>query len=171
VFCGFTGLTQEGLNGLQLHTLVHPEDADSCRDHLARLFAGEMPSYIGELRLLKQNRELWVHLSANVIRDDHNCPLYGLATINDITEQRRARQRLERQTAYLLALFENSPVAIVAVDAEHRVQFCNPAFEHLFLYTQAEMVGTRLDEMITTKDTAKESSELTRLVLVGNRTY
>jgi two-component system NarL family sensor kinase len=171
VFCGFTGLTQEGLNGLQFHTLVHPEDADSCRDHLARLVAREIPSYIGELRLLKQNRELWVHLSANVIRDDHNLPLYGLATINDITEQRRARQRLERQTAYLLALFENSPVAIVAVDAEHQVQFCNPAFERLFHYTQAEMVGTRLDEMITTKDTANESSELTRLVLVGNRTF
>ena len=172
VLCRFTGRTREGLNGLQLHTLMHPEDADSCRDHLVQLFAGRMPNYVCDLRLLKQDRDMiWVHLSANVIRNDHNFPLYGLATIIDITEQKGARQRLERQTAYLLALFENSPVAIVAVDAEHRVQFCNPAFERLFLYTQEEMVGTRLDEMITTKDTAKESAELTRLVLVGNRTF
>lgn len=172
MFRNFIGLTQERLNGSQFQTLVHQEEADYFRDNLARLFAGEMPNYVADLRLLKHDKEvIWVHLAASVIRDDRGRPLYGLATVEDITEQRRARRRLEKQTAYLLALFEHSPVAIVVLDKEHRVQFCNPAFERLFLYTQAEMVGTRLDEMIATKDSAKESSELTRLVLVGNKTF
>jgi len=172
MFRNLIGLPQEGLNGSHFHTLVHLEEADSCRDNLVRLFAGEIPRYIADLRLLKHNKDvIWVHLAASIIRDERGRPLYGLATVEDITDQRRARRRLEKQTAYLLALFEHSPVAIVVLDREHRVQFCNPAFERLFLYTQAEMVGTRLDEMVTTKDSAKESSELTRLVLLGNRTF
>ncbi|MGA9143467.1 MAG: PAS domain S-box protein [Candidatus Acidiferrales bacterium] len=174
MFCALTGLTREELIGSQLHNLMHLEEVDSTRDSLARLFSGEMPNYIDDLRLREQHQDkemIWVRLAANVIRDDSGSPLYGLAAVEDITEPRRARRSLERQTAYLLALCEGSPVAIVVVDSDHRVQFCNSAFERLFLYTQVEIVGTQLDEMITTKGTAKESSELTRLVLRGNKTF
>jgi PAS domain S-box-containing protein len=40
------------------------------------------------------------------------------------------------------------PVAIVRTDAEGRVWFCNPAFEHTFLYDAAEAAGRTLEELI-----------------------
>jgi PAS domain S-box-containing protein len=40
------------------------------------------------------------------------------------------------------------PMAIVRTDAEGRVWFCNPAFEHTFLYDAAEAAGRTLEELI-----------------------
>ena len=39
-------------------------------------------------------------------------------------------------------------MAIVRTDAAGRVWFCNPAFEHTFLYTAAEAAGKTLEELI-----------------------
>jgi len=40
------------------------------------------------------------------------------------------------------------PMAIVRTDAEGRVWFCNPAFEHTFQYDAAEAAGKTLEELI-----------------------
>ena len=40
------------------------------------------------------------------------------------------------------------PLAIARTDAEGRVWFCNPAFEHTFQYDAAEAAGKTLEELI-----------------------
>ena len=40
------------------------------------------------------------------------------------------------------------PMAIVRTDADGRVWFCNPAFEHTFLFDAAEAAGKTLEELI-----------------------
>ena len=40
------------------------------------------------------------------------------------------------------------PLAIARTDAEGRVWFCNPAFEHTFLYDAAEAAGKTLEELL-----------------------
>src|SRR5437899_1428055 len=51
---------------------------------------------------------------------------------------RQAHDELEmkvaQRTSYLNALIENSPLAILVLDTERRVQLCNSAFEKLFHY-------------------------------------
>lgn len=47
---------------------------------------------------------------------------------------------LEERSAYLKALIEGSPLTIVVLDTDHRIQICNEAFEALFLYSQQEAV-------------------------------
>ena len=54
-----------------------------------------------------------------------------VVTFIDITERKRAEEKLQERTAYLNALIENSPLAIVVADAQHRVKMCNQAFERL----------------------------------------
>src|ERR1700753_1895050 len=48
---------------------------------------------------------------------------------------------------YLRALIANSPIAIVALDAQHRFTMCNPAFEKLFQYTSKELSSADLDHL------------------------
>jgi PAS domain S-box-containing protein len=66
----------------------------------------------------------------------------------DITERREAEKSLASRTAYLNALIENNPLAIVVLDPSYVVQMCNPAFAKLFLYEQTEVVGRLLDELV-----------------------
>ncbi len=56
-------------------------------------------------------------------------------------------QRVAERTAYLNAVLENSPLAIMVVDTQRRLQLCNPAFEEMFQYPKSEILGKPIDGM------------------------
>lgn len=94
-----------------------------------------------------------------------------LAQVRDATELKRAQRRLEERSAYLNALIENSPVAIVALDSQERLTLCNPAFERLFQYQESELVGTRACEFIVPAELTQEAGEITQRVLGGDTVH
>jgi len=63
----------------------------------------------------------------------------------------------QHQKQYFEDLVKNNPVAIVTLDTGHNVVACNPAFEQLYGYTQAEVLGRNLDELITTEANRSEA--------------
>ncbi len=66
------------------------------------------------------------------------------------TESRRQRQYFEE-------LVRNSPVAVVILDVTHNITSCNPAFEQLYGYDQAEIIGKNLDDLITTEESRSQA--------------
>jgi two-component system NarL family sensor kinase len=72
---------------------------------------------------------------------------------------------------YLRALIENSPIAIVVLDAQYRYTMCNPAFETLFQYTPKELAGADLDDLITGPEMAEEAACLSGRVVRGNKVH
>jgi PAS domain S-box-containing protein len=71
---------------------------------------------------------------------------------------------------YFEDLVLNNPVAIVRVDANYRITSCNPAFEHLFGYAEAEVVGADLDRLVTTEQTLAEAHAYTEAAKGGRTT-
>ena len=70
-----------------------------------------------------------------------------------------------QQQQYFQELVDNSPVAIVTLDVDHDVVSCNPAFEKLFDYSEEEVVGKNLDDLITTEETRREAVSYTEQAL------
>ena len=77
-------------------------------------------------------------------------------------ENARLYTAAQRERRYFEVLVRNSPVAIVALDLEDQILSCNPAFERLYLYTQDEVLGRNLDELITTSETRSEAMGYSR---------
>ncbi len=73
--------------------------------------------------------------------------------------------------ACLQALFEDSPVATVALDARHRVVMCNSAFEKLYRFSPDELMASDLDDLITGPNMRNEASTLSRAVLRGEKVH
>jgi len=71
----------------------------------------------------------------------------------------------QHQKQYFEDLVQNNPVAIVTLDVDHNVVACNPAFEQLYGYTQPEVLGRNLDELITTEATRSEAVSYTEQAL------
>src|ERR1700731_1275391 len=69
--------------------------------------------------------------------------------------------RTPEHTAYLHALTENNPLAIVVLDANFKIQMCNPAFEKMFGYHQAEILGAELDSLVAPNEHAADARDLT----------
>jgi two-component system, cell cycle sensor histidine kinase and response regulator CckA len=84
----------------------------------------------------------------------------ALVVVQDVTSRRSADRQSAQHAAYLRALTENNPTAILATDAQRRVQMCNPAFERLFGYTLAEVRGRRLESIVALPGREKETLAL-----------
>jgi two-component system, sensor histidine kinase and response regulator len=86
---------------------------------------------------------------------------------SEIVDRRNAEDRLAERTAYLNALIETAPLGIVAMDSGLKITLCNPAFERLFGYAQAEIIGRDIDSLICGEDEKEKAIELTRRGVSG----
>lgn len=110
------------------------------------------------LRKLPQSQDCWLHRRKNGWLFDAEVTAQVisfagrqavLAVIQDVTARRSAERKIAEHTAYLRALAENNPSAIVAVDMQRHVQMCNPAFERMFGYTLDEVRGRTLESLVS----------------------
>jgi len=77
-------------------------------------------------------------------------------------ENARLYSAAQHQRQYFEELVKNNPVAIVALDTDENIVSCNPAFERLFGYVEAEVTGRNLDQLITTEEMRREAVGYTR---------
>lgn len=82
-----------------------------------------------------------------------------LTVAQDISARISAEERAAEHTAYLQALMEKNPLAVVVLSTNRRVQMCNPAFEHLFGYRLKEILGREFDSLIVSPGQVAEAVE------------
>ena len=83
-------------------------------------------------------------------------------------ENARLFTAAQEQKQYFAELVANSPVAIVTLDVRQNVVACNPAFEKLYGYQAAEVVGHNLDDLIATDATRSEAVAYTEQALASH---
>ena len=66
----------------------------------------------------------------------------------DITERRRAAQRLSEEHDMLMAIVKSTADAIISTDAQGRIQMFSPAAERMFRRSQESMLGQNLDVLL-----------------------
>jgi PAS domain S-box-containing protein len=71
-----------------------------------------------------------------------------IALYHDISERLRYEEEIHYQKEYYEALFVNNPVAVVSVDMDVNIVSWNPMAEKLFGYTQEEVIGKNLDDIV-----------------------
>jgi len=82
-------------------------------------------------------------------------------------ENARLYTAAQQQKQYFEDLVLNNPVAIVTLDTHHDIVSCNPAFVQLYGYSESEVVGRNLDDLIATETTKSEAVDITERVLKG----
>ena len=109
----------------------------------------------------------FLHADPNRLFNDEDLRLLNLFAPQAAIaiENARLYTAAQRQRQYFETLVLNNPVATVALDAGHAVVSCNPAFEKLFGYAQAEAVGRQLDDLIATEDSHSEAVRYTQEAL------
>jgi len=105
-----------------------------------------------------------IHSDPNRVFGDEDLRLLNLFApqVAVAIENARLFTGIQRQQAYFESLVRESPVAIVALDQKGCITLCNPAFEELFGYAGAEVLGHELDPLITTEATRREAEAYTQ---------
>src|SRR5215210_6534843 len=105
--CEILGYPERKLLGKTFQEITHPEDLDADLDQVRRMLDGEIRTYQMEKRYFhKEGQVVWALLSVSLVHDEEGEPLYFVSQIQDITERKRAEERLRQAEARYRTLVE-----------------------------------------------------------------
>jgi PAS domain S-box-containing protein len=109
--CRILGYSEIELLSTKFQSLTVPEDLALNLAHTRKAIAGEISHYEIEKRYIhKDGRIVWALLTAALVRDTSDKPLYFVSQVHDISERRQAQMEIERAR---LELAHMSRVALV----------------------------------------------------------
>lgn len=113
-------------------------------------------------------RRVWRFSAFPVGPVEHSPTGVGIVVI-DITEAKRLEEQARLDEAYLAAIIEGCPLAMVTLDPAGRVLAVNGAFERLFRLSREHIMGCDLDDVIATPERRGEARSLTRRTQAGEQ--
>jgi two-component system sporulation sensor kinase A len=125
-FCEMLGYTEDEMVGKAIDEFWYPENFNPPQKNLELLIKNETKSHDSEKRYLKKNGEiLWAHVTLTVIRGEETQPLYALAMIQNITDQKKAEQALKNSEARLKSIFNSGSQSAGVLDISGRLEAFN----------------------------------------------
>lgn len=170
----YSGLTLEELQSRPWQAMVHEEDAERAQRQWALALISGQP-YEVEFRLRRADGSYFWHLArAQPIRDDQGLITRWVATNTDIDEQKRTaralahlNEDLEHQVAVRTAerdrMWRLSTDVMMVADGQGCLLSLNPAWTTLLGWTQTELLGRSVMELIHPDDAAATQAELASL--------
>jgi PAS domain S-box-containing protein len=99
------GYTGDEFSQLYFSQITHPEDLPLELECVDKLFSSALPYFQLEKRYIRKNGEfLWGRMTASLIRDENGAPLFAMAIVEDITQQRQTEKALHQRDAILEAV-------------------------------------------------------------------
>jgi diguanylate cyclase (GGDEF)-like protein/PAS domain S-box-containing protein len=93
--CDILGYNEEELLAATFQKMTHPDDLGAALANIKQLLKGRVPTYQMEKRYLhKQGHTVWVLWSVSRVRDRHTDAVHLIFQIQDITDRKRAEERL-----------------------------------------------------------------------------
>lgn len=115
------GYDEPRLLATTFQDITHPDDLHADLRHVERLLAGETTSYQMEKRYFHNaGHVVWIHLTVSLVRDAAGAPVHFVSQLEDITERKRAEERLAAYAARLAA--RNRELHDFAYVASHDLQ-------------------------------------------------
>jgi PAS domain S-box-containing protein len=144
-YCEITGRTEQDLLNRDFQSITHPDDlADNCA-RLLRLSKGELRHYEMEKRYLRPDGSVrWVEVEVVAMAIKDEIPTWHMAIVQDITERKRAEERLQEYERVVEGLEE----MIVVVDQEYRYVIANRAFLNRRRRKREQIIGRTVGEVL-----------------------
>ena len=134
-FCRMTGFSEDELVGVKPpYPYWPPEEFAQLQVNIDTALAGKAPASGFEMRIMRKNGERFdVRLYFSPLIDTDGKQIGWMASMNDITEPKRARVELERAHERFVTVIDGLDSAVHVADAGSReILFANRAFQNVF---------------------------------------
>jgi PAS domain S-box-containing protein len=176
--CAITGYSADELLGRTFSEITHQDDRERDWETFQRAVRGETPDHRSEKRYVrKDGTVVWVHVNATILRNAAGQPVRTVAVIEDVTDRKRAEEKLQRtkdeleervleRTAelkaaslYARSLIEASLDPLVTISPEGKITDVNAATETVTGRTRNELIGTDFSNYFTGPEEARAACE------------
>lgn len=188
-------VTDEGIVGIDLQGRVHTWNQGAERifgyaadEMLGRTLAVLMPGGIGAftpvldrvrqgrevdrvetVRIAKGNRLVHVSMAGTALKDDAGQVTGAVAVVRDISDQKRADLDREATDARWRAIIDSTVDAIIVIDVHGRIETFNRSAERMFGYTEAEMLGKSVNELMPSPDRERHDGYISHYLTTGEQ--
>lgn len=145
--CEIAGRSEGELKNTPFLDIIHPDDRELTKNNFNKRLKGEALETKYEIRILNSNNTIrWVQVYGTKI--DWQGKPATLNFLNDITEAKAIARTLEESEAKFRYIAENSSDVIWHVDTNLICDYISLADEKMRGYTQEEVVGTHLFDIL-----------------------
>lgn len=146
----------------QWKNLIHPEDIDLVMSRLLDHLEGRTDNFQCEYRFLAKNGKWhWILSKGKAAERDEKGVIKKLSGIYlDINEEKKVAKAVKHNQQLFKLLFESSPLGIVLLDLNYNVTQLNKGFENIFGYSDNEIIGKKLNDIIIPDQYQQEALDI-----------
>ena len=142
------GYRAEEMIGRSLSVLLPPDRPDELASILESVKKGQRLEHYETVRMTKDGQQISVSLNVSPILDNEGQVVGASAIGHDITERKQVEEALSESQSRLASIIDSAMDAIITIDEQQRITLFNPAAEHIFGYSAAEVIGAPLERLL-----------------------
>jgi len=147
--------------------LTHPRDREKVDQNIQQRISGKTQSIHYEFVGITKNHAS-IELEAYGNRTIFNGKPALIGSLIDITPRKKQEAQLRQSEELFRQLFQNAPNAIAQLDSENQVLKINPRFGEMFGYTEAEVTGININDLVVPESERTQAERFTSLSYDGN---
>jgi PAS domain S-box-containing protein len=147
--CRMFGYSERELLDRTFQELTYDEDLDVGLELFADLMSGARDyGWLEKRYVHKDGHVVSTLLSASTVRDAEGEIQYMVSQIQDITQRRRAEERLAEKEAQYRSIFEATRDALIITHPDGHIVEANPAACEMYGYEYDELVNRSLADLV-----------------------
>ena len=149
----FMGYSPEELTGINYRILMDDTHAEKVFQVFNQVYRTGVPARLVEWEnITKNGKSVYVQSSIFLIRDKKGKPTGFRGLTRDITEQKKAKERLSQSEEKYRTLMENLNDVIFTLDAEGCFSYVSPVVERIAGFKPEEMIGQSFSKFVPPED-------------------
>src|SRR5450756_1701487 len=146
-FADLLGYSPEELLGMDLQIITHPDDRAETPRKMEELASGRIPSSALVKRYVRKDGGIiWVNITISPLWAKGDPPDFAMASVEDITDRKRAEDALAISEERYRTLFESMRIGVLYFGPDGVIMSANPAAVRMLGITQGEIVTRRPTE-------------------------
>ncbi|NNK56825.1 MAG: SpoIIE family protein phosphatase [Desulfofustis sp.] len=130
--------------------IVHQDDIERLRDEINEYAEADVEEYTQYYRVLtKDGEERWVEDQTSVVRDNEGNKIHNQGILIDITERRRAEEKLKKSEEKFRRIVETAGEGFVLMDEELKIVDVNNAYCKMIGFSREELIGRHVLDLAT----------------------
>lgn len=152
-FCKMVGYSEAELITLNFADITHPDERQRDLHQAQRILTGEIDRCDVEKRYLHKNGDIvWARVSAALVRDGENNPLYFLSIIQDITAWKKAEQALRESESRYQRIVDTAREGIWIMNDQRHTAYVNEHMAAMLGLPPADMLGRPVEDFMFAED-------------------
>ncbi|MDZ7682957.1 MAG: PAS domain S-box protein [Fodinibius sp.] len=151
---GYSGDELEDMTPADFYT---DEEYERVRSSIQKVFESGEAEMETEI-VTKKGNKVPYYLTGKLFQRDGEQYLVGVG--HDISERVKAREKLRKSEELFRNLFLKAPASIVMVGPDNKVKNVNESFEELFGYSEDELKGRDIDEVLVPEEEYEDAPKM-----------